>query len=53
MFVYTTLGSTGVRLGEKKIFKKFANKKVTMSLYLTYAWGRPHVIDSNESLHIS
>jgi hypothetical protein len=40
---------------EKKIQKKnkkYQKKKVTKSLYFTYAWGRPYPTDCNGSLHI-
>jgi hypothetical protein len=36
---------------EKKI-KKYQKKKVTKSLYFTYAWERPYPTDCNGSLHI-
>jgi hypothetical protein len=37
---------------EKKIQIKHQKKKVTKSLYFTYAWGRSYPTDCNESLHI-
>jgi hypothetical protein len=32
--------------------KKYQKKKVTKSLYFTYAWGRPYPTDCNGSSHI-
>jgi hypothetical protein len=37
---------------EKKNTKKYQKKKVTKSLYFTYAWGRPYSTDCNGSWHI-
>jgi hypothetical protein len=54
MHVCATLRSAVTRLREKntKIKRKYQKKKVTKSLYFTYAWGRPYPTDCNGSLHI-
>jgi hypothetical protein len=56
MHVCTTLRSAVTPLREKntknKKTKKYQKKKVTKSLYFTYAWGRPYPTDCNGSLHI-
>jgi hypothetical protein len=54
MHVCATLRSAAMRLREKNTKKKksYQKKKVTKSLYFTYAWGRPYPTDCNGSLHI-
>jgi hypothetical protein len=57
MHFCATLRSAVTRLREKNTKKnlknkKYQEKKVTKSLYFTYAWGRPYPTDCNGSLHI-
>jgi hypothetical protein len=52
MHFCATLRSAVTRLREKNTKKKYQKKKVTKSLYFTYAWGRPYPTDCNGSLHI-
>jgi hypothetical protein len=52
--MFVRLSVRPLRDCEKKIQKKkkYQKKKVTKSLYFTYAWGRPYPTDCNGSWHI-
>jgi hypothetical protein len=55
MHVYATLRSAATRFREKNTKKYkiyYQKKKVTKSLYFTYAWGRPYPTDCNGRMHI-